>query len=183
MTKTSVQVIACVKARLRSLYFSPQFCSFRSRRSISRFGDRSAALTPPRPGGVLPQRSRLCTAAPGRRAVWPLSGSGVQSTRPFLAGKARRLWHGSTICSAVTRLSSRIRSLPPFYFPKRNNASRTPKARSGRSKAVSLLRRTLRTVFIPRSCANTGSAGSRSPAGQMQTRPFRARAGCACSFL
>ena len=30
---------------------------------------------------------------------------------------------------------------------------------------------------------HSGNAGSRSPAGQMQTRPFRARAGCACSFL
>ena len=30
---------------------------------------------------------------------------------------------------------------------------------------------------------HSGNAGCRSPAGQTQTRPFRARAGCACSFL
>ena len=30
---------------------------------------------------------------------------------------------------------------------------------------------------------HSGNVGSRSPAGQMQSLPFRARAGCACSFL
>ena len=124
------------------------------------------------------------SAGAGRRAVWPLSGSGAQNTRPFLTGKAHRLWLGSTICSAAMRLSSRIRSLPPLLFPKRRNVSQTPRARSGISEAVSLPRQAHRlAAAISPGCTSTGSAESRSPAGQTKSRPFRARADCACSFL
>ena len=92
--------MVCATAKLRSMCFSPRFCSCRSHRSILRFCARSKALMLPPFGSSSRRCSMLYTAAPGaaeKPAAWRRFRNGAGSTRSFPPATGRGFCRRSTI--------------------------------------------------------------------------------------